>query len=173
MKHWIYRKAFRIYEKGNVKLDFSDRFGHTYFKVYDHEKEKNFRVKIHENLEEHCDCYHGLTNGVNGDRCPHKIAVNHFINYDIIRGDISTDLVKKSGLTSEEELDRPQADDELSSKEKKMLREMLSCEICGSDSDINLHRLNRKGLYVLRNIMPLCGDCHRRIHGKEKGHINK
>lgn len=156
-----------------MELDFSDKFGNVYFRVNDKEKESSFRVKIGEDLQEYCDCKHGLTNGVNGDRCPHKLAVNHFVNYDIIKGDLSTDLVKKSGLTSEEMIESQDADNELSSKQKKVLRDIMSCEVCGEDSNINLHRINRKGLYVLRNIMPICADCHRQIHGKEKGHTNK
>lgn len=50
---------------------------------------------------------------------------------------------------------------------------ILSCELCGADDDLNLHRIKRKGPYVLRNVMPICGDCHRKIHSKEKGHTNK
>lgn len=173
MKHWVFRKGFRIYEKDNVSLDFSDTHGHVYFRVLDEGKGDRYQVKIQDNLKEFCDCYHGLTNGVNGDRCPHKVAVNHFINFDIIRGDISTDLVKKTGFTSEEVIYKPKANNELSAQEKKVLRDTLSCEVCGSDDDINLHRIKRKGLYVLRNVMPLCGDCHRKIHSKEKGHTNK
>lgn len=173
MKHWVFRKGKRLYENGSVRFKFTDRQGNSYFSVLDDEadKEKHL-VKYGQELKEFCDCYFGVTDGVNGKRCPHMVAVNLFIQKDIIDGELSTSYILE-GSAREADVSSEVESRELSSKQKQDLRETLSCEFCGADDRINLHRINRKGLYVLRNIMPVCEECHRKIHSKEKGHTNK
>lgn len=174
MKAWIYSKALRLYNEKNINYEFIDREGNVYFSVLDEESEVDeHTVKVSEGLSCFCDCFHGVTDGVNGNRCPHKLAVDLFVFFEFIEGDLSRSYVFKKGDREEREIDEVSADNELSKREKKCLRDMLSCEICGSNDDMNLHRINRKGLYVLRNIMPICGSCHRKIHSHEEGHTSK
>jgi len=173
MKHWVFTKAERLYQSGSVRFKFTDREGNSYFSVLDEEADtEEHIVKIGDELDEYCDCMFGVTQSVNGKRCPHIVAVNLFIQRDIINGDLSKSYLLE-GDSKNEDVDSEIEKDELSSQEKKELRSILSCELCGADDDLNLHRIKRKGPYVLRNVMPVCGDCHRKIHSKEKGHTNK
>lgn len=45
------------------------------------------------------------------------------------------------------------------------------CEICGNDSNINVHHLNydNRGAETLNNLVCICGKCHAAIHKNRKG----
>ena len=166
VKQWVYEKAVELYEDEKVEFDFTDRQGKAHFLVED---DREYIVQVDDNLKYYCDCSFGVGQGVNGARCTHQVAVETWcimkagkgtFNFQVFRKDRETRNVEKEGR------------EELSSQQKKVLRELLDCEMCGEDK-VQLHRIKRQGPYQLRNIMPLCDKCHKRIHGKEKGHYYK
>jgi len=59
----------------------------------------------------------------------------------------------------------------LSERQKQKLKEAIGiCEMCGSSSNIVIHRIrraNQGGEYTLRNLMVICEDCHKQIHSRE------
>jgi len=66
----------------------------------------------------------------------------------------------------------------LSKRKIDLLREFVNhtCESCGKHErkvgTLEPHRIQRGnmgGKYVLRNILMLCSECHKRIHSNEQG----
>lgn len=174
MKWWIFDKGERLYEEGCIELDFVDFKGNVYFNVEDKDRGKVFRVKVGEDLEEYCDCNHGVSGGVNWEKCPHKLGVFIFIREKIVDGGLNERFFERgSSDRCEEEVEGSSLGEELSESQKKVLKDLVSCEWCGSDVGKQVHRVHRQGSYTLRNIMVLCKDCHRLVHFKEEGHRKK
>lgn len=167
VKTWVYENGVDLYEAGKVEHKFTDRHGTSHFVVWDDEEDNIPRVKVNEMLKTNCDCLFGVTSGVNGSRCPHEIAVDLFMVLKGVKGDFALEMFERDESAPEMKKNNK---NELNEGQKKVLRDLLSCEICGSDQDMNLHRINRQGPYVLRNIMPLCDKHHKQLHSKEKGH---
>lgn len=63
--------------------------------------------------------------------------------------------------------------EELTEAQKEGLKKLIGkCEMCSRVNDLHVHRVKRgyqKGMYVLRNVMILCGSCHRMVHCNEPG----
>ena len=66
--------------------------------------------------------------------------------------------------------------EKLKERQKLVLREMVNftCEKCHKHEDIVgkliPHRIKRKsagGKYIPRNILMVCKDCHKKLHGNE------
>lgn len=168
VKTWVYEKGLNLYEEGKVEHQFTSPHGKAHFRVWDNESDIPL-VQVTDDLESQCDCQFGVSTGVKGKKCPHEIAVDLFLILKAVKGDYALEMFESDKEARKITNDK----NELSSREKKVLRDALSCERCGSENQLNLHRINRQGQYVLRNIMPLCKECHKDIHGKEKGHINR
>jgi len=170
VKTWVYEQGIELYEAGKVEHEFTTPHGKAHFRVWDGDKDHIPMVQVTDDLESQCDCSFGLSTGVKGKKCPHEIAVDLFIILKGIKGDYCLEFFQADKQARKMQ---GQERNELTGNEKSVLRDMLSCERCGESSELNLHRINRQGPYILRNIMPLCASCHRKIHGKEKGHINR
>ena len=168
VKTWVYEKGVSLYEEGKVEYKFTDRHGKANFVVWDSDEDMPPRVSITDSLEFQCGCGFGVLSG--DKRCPHEIAVDWFIVLKGIKGNFALETLKKDEKAKQVQETRKE---ELSSSQKEVLREIMTCEVCGSGDNINLHRINRQGPYILRNIMPLCGEHHKEIHGKEKGHYHR
>ena len=166
VKQWVYEKAVDLYEDDKIDFRFMDRQDKAHFEV---RGESNHIVQIDSDLKYHCDCSFGVGKGVSGARCTHEVAVELWCLMKIGKGSFNFEVFKKDKEYKDvEKRDR----EELSAQQKKVLRDILSCEMCGSD-DVQLHRIKRQGPYQLRNIIPLCSGCHKEVHGKEKGHYHR
>lgn len=164
VKQWVYENAVELYEDEKVEFSFTDRQGKGHFEVQD--EESSHIVQVEDDLKYHCDCSFGIGKGVNGARCTHQVAVEIWIVMKAGKGTFNFEVFKKDRETRNVEKKKRE---ELSSQQKKVLREILTCEMCGADK-VQLHRIKRQGPYQLRNIAPYCSDCHEKIHGNEKGH---
>jgi hypothetical protein len=169
VKTWVYEKGVSLYEEGKVEYKFTDGHGKASFVVWDSDEDIPPRVSITDSLEFQCGCGFGVLSG--DKRCPHEIAVDWFIVLKGIKGNFGLEILKKDGRAGE--VQKTRAKKELSSSQKKVLRDILSCEVCGKDENIQLHRISRQSKYLLRNIQPSCKKCHRELHSKEKGHYHR
>jgi len=62
----------------------------------------------------------------------------------------------------------------LTETKKRKIKDLIGeCKLCGSTENLELHRIKRKGEYYINNLYVLCDNCHREIHGKEKGTVNR
>lgn len=163
VKQWVYEDAVELYESNKVDFRFLDSQNKAHFEVED---EETHHVQIDSDLKYYCDCLFGVGKGVNGARCSHEIAVELWINLKAVKGSFNFEVFKTDRkIRDVEKKDRK----ELNAGQKKVLRDILTCEICGEDK-IQLHRVKRQGPYQLRNLIPLCDEHHKKMHSKERGH---
>lgn len=163
VKQWVYEKAVEMYEGEKVEFSFTDRQGKAHFDVED--EDRKYIVQVDDDLKYNCDCSFGVGKGVNGARCTHQVAVELWSVMKVGKGTFNFEVFKKDKIRDVEKDKRNQ----LTGQQKKVLREVLDCEMCGAES-VELHRIERKGPYQLRNIMPICSNCHKKMHRNEKGH---
>ena len=174
MDFWVFEKGRRLYSNGCVELDFVDSKGNSYFKVSDEDRGRVCRVKVSKGLSVFCDCVHGVSFGVRGEMCPHKLSCFYWLEKEVVDGKLNKEFFRgRSSDKKEVDVEEGVLGYELSESDKKKLKGFMCCEWCGAETGLNVHRVHRQVSYTLRNIMLLCGSCHRLVHFKEEGHRNK
>lgn len=151
----VWKAGRKLFEEGEVKPYWKGKSG-LHFKVC------GYIVDVGKWNKLTCGCYFGVTHGVNGSLCKHKVAVILWLVENEECDFFSEESPRASRSTEG-------FGHELTTSQKKLIKDMMPCELHGKDCDgkKEIHRVKRQGSYELRNIMVVCNKAHKQIHGKE------